>query len=193
MQKTQAHWLHTSVVALTIALSAACAGEAPLEVDRAEPVDRATLAARDADRTPELGACGNVAAPAGMQLVWHVYAKGVQIYRWNGQAWVFVEPVAQLYADAGYHGLVGTHYRGPKWESNGGDVVTGSVIARCDVEGAIQWLLLGATADGRGGVFQNVQRIQRLNTAGGTAPTTGGSFVGELREVPYTAEYYFYR
>ena len=35
--------------------------------------------------------------------------------------------------------------------------------------------------------------IQRVNTVGGNAPTDPGDFVGEVVEVPYTAEYYFYR
>ena len=193
MQQTQAHWLRTSVVAITAALSAACAGEAPSALGKAELAGGAMLAARTANRAPELGACTKLQVPAGMQLTYRVYATGVQIYRWDGGAWRFVEPVAELYADAGYHGLVGTHYRGPKWESLAGDVVSGAVLERCDVAGTIQWLLLAATADDRAGVFENVQRIQRLNTTGGTAPSENGSFVGEERSVPYTAEYYFYR
>ena len=193
MYRTRSHWVPALLVAITAALSAACAGEAPAGVDRAERADRVVLAASDADRAPELGACGKLQAPAGMELAYHVYAKGVQIYRWNGSAWGFVEPSAQLFADAGYQGLVGTHYRGPKWESVAGDTVSAAVLDRCDVPGTIQWLLLEAYADVRPGVFQNVKRIQRLATTGGTAPTANGSFVGELREAPYTAEYFFYR
>jgi hypothetical protein len=42
--------------------------------------------------------------------------------------------------------------------------------------------------------MQNVSYIQRLDTAGGLAPTTGctADHVGEIAEVPYTATYYFY-
>ena len=36
-------------------------------------------------------------------------------------------------------------------------------------------------------------QIQRVNTVGGVAPSTAGSVVGEIAEVPYTAEYFFYR
>jgi len=32
-----------------------------------------------------------------------------------------------------------------------------------------------------------------VNTTGGMAPTDPGASDGELKEVPYTAEYYFYR
>ena len=35
--------------------------------------------------------------------------------------------------------------------------------------------------------------IQRVNTVGGLAPAEPGDFVGQEVEVPYTAEYYFYR
>jgi hypothetical protein len=31
-----------------------------------------------------------------------------------------------------------------------------------------------------------------VNTVGGKAPAAGGSHSGEVKEVPYTAEYYFY-
>src|SRR5689334_7653551 len=34
--------------------------------------------------------------------------------------------------------------------------------------------------------------IQRVNATGGTAPTTAGT-VGEVRSIPYAAEYFFYR
>jgi hypothetical protein len=192
MQKSQSHWLRRSPVVLAVALTAACAGDSPLGVDRAASATE-RFASSDADRAPELGACSKLQVPDGMQLTYHVYAKGVQIYRWDGQSWGFVEPYAQLFADANLKGLVGTHYRGPKWKSRAGDVVSGTPLERCDVAGTIQWLLLEAHADERGGVFQGVKRIQRLATVGGTTPTGSGSFVGQLREVPYTAEYYFYR
>jgi uncharacterized protein (TIGR03118 family) len=38
-----------------------------------------------------------------------------------------------------------------------------------------------------------VSYVQRVNTAGGLAPSAPGAFVGEERQVPYTAEYFFYR
>jgi hypothetical protein len=192
MHITKRHLLQASLFAIGVALSAACAAEAPLGVDRAASATE-RFAASDADRAPELGACSKLQVPDGMQLAYHVYAKGVQIYRWDGQSWGFVEPYARLFADANLKGLVGTHYRGPKWKSRAGDVVSGTPLERCDVAGTIQWLLLEAHADERGGVFQGVKRIQRLATVGGTTPTGSGSFVGQLREVPYTAEYYFYR
>jgi hypothetical protein len=58
---------------------------------------------------------------------------------------------------------------------------------------AIDWLLLRAVETSGPGVFSPVTYIQRVNTTGGKAPTTPGSFIGEVVDVPYTAEYYFYR
>jgi len=34
--------------------------------------------------------------------------------------------------------------------------------------------------------------VQRVNTVGGKAPGTAGTTVGQVDNVPYTAEYYFY-
>jgi hypothetical protein len=38
-----------------------------------------------------------------------------------------------------------------------------------------------------------VTHIQRVNTAGGIAPATPGSIVGQEARIPYTTEYLFYR
>jgi hypothetical protein len=43
------------------------------------------------------------------------------------------------------------------------------------------------------GIFDGITFIQRVNTTGGLAPAEAGLSVGDLKEVPYTAEYYFYR
>jgi hypothetical protein len=131
--------------------------------------------------------------PTGSHLVFHVYADGVQIYRWNGTSWTFVAPSALLFANAGGNGVVGTHYAGPTWESMSGGKVTGAVLQRCTPDPAsIPWLLLEATPDGPG-IFHRVAFIQRVNTAGGNAPSNPGTVVGEEARVPYTTEYFFYR
>src|SRR5690606_4384131 len=143
---------------------------------------------------PDLGQCSNLQAPAGTRLVSQTYARGVQIYRWDGAAWVFVAPSARLSADAQGKSKVGAHYAGPTWESNSGSKVVAAVIDRCTPDaGAIPWLSLGAVSSQGPGIFHRVTFIQRLNTTGGNAPSAPGSFVGQMTEVPYTAEYYFYR
>ena len=145
------------------------------------------------NRAPDLGACPQLQVETG-KVAFHVYAEGVQIYRWNGTNWVFVAPDALLFADAEGNGLVGTHYAGPTWESVSGSKVVGTVIDRCTPDAsAIPWLLLGAVTSDGPGIFRRVTFIQRVNTTGGLAPTAAGTIVGELAEVPYTAEYFFYR
>jgi hypothetical protein len=156
------------------------------------PAADITVAA--AARTPDLGDCEELQAPAGNTAFFHVYASGVQIYRWDGTTWTFVGPEAELYADPGFHGVIGTHYAGPTWESASGGLVVGSVLERCTaISDAIPWLLLQTTSRQGPGHFAQVTYIQRVNTTGGLAPTTSGSFVGEEVRVPYTAEYFFYR
>ncbi|MGZ6124258.1 MAG: DUF3455 domain-containing protein [Myxococcales bacterium] len=65
---------------------------------------------------------------------------------------------------------------------------------------AIAWLKVTATGSQNGpeggDILTNTKFIQRLNTAGGVAPSTGCSTLAELGHlafVPYTADYFFYR
>ena len=139
--------------------------------------------------------CSSIVPQAGNRVAFHVYARGVQIYKWNGSSWVFEEPRATLFAEANFFGEVGIHYRGPNWESKSGSKVGGIRVpgTGCTPDSsAIAWLLLQAVSPTGPGIFHNITFIQRINTTGGLAPTTPGS-LNELREVPYTAEYYFYR
>jgi uncharacterized protein DUF3455 len=140
----------------------------------------------------DLGSCTNLAADG--ELTFRAYASGVQIYRWSGASWVFVAPRATLYGDAGLHGVVGSHYAGPTWESVSGSTVVGAVAERCTPNSSsIPWLLLDAVSSAGPGVFRGVTQIQRVNTVGGIAPSGVGNVIGEIAEVPYTAEYLFYR
>ena len=142
--------------------------------------------------------CGSIVVEEGQKLALHVYARGVQIYKWNAttQAWDFDAPRASLFAEENYFGEVGTHYRGPSWESKSG----GRVMAKrvpgtgCTPDAsAIAWLLLVSTETNGPGIFNRITYVQRVNTVGGVPPTTPGSVDGEVKEIPYTAEYYFYR
>ena len=150
--------------------------------------------AADDNRAPDLPAlCQTLQVTAG-DVAFHTYASGVQVYRWSGTAWVFVEPVANLFAARNFHGQVGTHYAGPTWESNSGSKVVARRVDGCTPNAsAIPWLKLEAVSTEGPGVFNGVTFVQRVNTTGGTAPSTPGSFVGEEARVSYTAEYYFYR
>ena len=157
-----------------------------------------TARADEGIRTPDLPLppCQSIQIDAGHEIAFHTYAVGVQVYKWNGTAWVFVEPVANLYADKGYRGQVGTHYAGPTWESNSGSKVVARRVQNtgCTPDAnAIPWLKLEKVSTDGAGIFDGVTFIQRVNTTGGNAPAAPGTTVNEVKEVPYTAEYYFYR
>jgi hypothetical protein len=152
--------------------------------------------ASDDNHAPDLPSplCDVLQVPAGNKVAFRVYAQGVQVYKWNGTSWDFVAPVATLSADTNYTGEVGIHYAGPTWESNSGSKVVASRVAGCSPDPtAIPWLRLKAVSTTGPGIFSSVTYIQRVNTTGGLAPTAPGSSIGALEEVPYTAEYYFYR
>ena len=174
------------VIALVVLLS--MAGLAQASIPPTQPHDR--------DQAPDLPspACDSLQVPQGNRLAYHAYAVGVQIYRWNGTSWTFVEPVATLFSDVNYHGKVGTHYLGPTWEGNNGGKVVATRLTGCSPDpNAIPWLLLQTVTNDGPGVFGSVTYIQRVTTKGGLAPTAAGSSIGEVAEIPYTAEYYFYR
>ncbi|MGH9949465.1 MAG: DUF3455 domain-containing protein [Pyrinomonadaceae bacterium] len=138
--------------------------------------------------------CDRVQVPAGNRLVTRAYAIGSQLYRWNGASWTFVEPVATLFPNADYRGEVAVHYAGPTWESNSGGKVAAARVDGCSVDPtAIDWLLLQAVSNEGQGPFRRVNYIQRVNTVGGRAPIAPGSAIGTVVQIPYTAEYCFYR
>ena len=130
-----------------------------------------------------------------------VPAKGVQVYECRakketgaGFDWVFVAPEADLFDRRG--NTVGRHGAGPHWQSNDGSRVVATLKQQADapVSGAIPWLLLSAKSNGPEGSFSNVTSIQRVNTAGGIAPSTGchRDSAGTTARIPYTADYYFF-
>ena len=171
-----------------VALVSACVDESPVGVNQL-----ATTISAKVDPVADLGICADIAPPAGSKLIYHVYARGVQIYRWNGTAWALFGPSAQLFADAGENGLVGTHYVGPTWETNSGSKVVAAVAKRCTFDPtAVQWLRLDAVSNSGPGVFSQVKYILRVNTEGGIAPSTPGT-TGQEVSIPYSTEYFFYR
>ena len=181
----------TSFAGVAALLLAACAVEMPTATEQLAAPSAAARAIGNAG--PELASCDRLRAPEGSSFAYHVHAKGVQIYRWDGQAWAPVGPSAELYASANGNGLVGTHFAGPRWQSLSGSTVRGEVLDRCIYDAnAIPWLSLKGIPENGPGVFAHTTFIQRVNTVGGKAPSTSGS-LNQVVEVPYTAEYYFYR
>ena len=141
-------------------------------------------------------------APAADQTIKGKYnAVGVQIYMCtttatsSTPAWTFIAPQANLLKDNGQ--LVGTHFIGPTWQGNDGSSVVGVKAAGATVDAtALPWLLLTAKSHAdASGFFADVTSIQRLSTVGGNAPATGcdATTLGTLLQVPYSAEYVFYK
>lgn len=207
MKTTALQWLGYTLIVATATLLAGCSDDTPVGPNRgpgfprtpepgpaAEQIIPAAITPANTFRSLDLSACPRLEAPADTELALHVFAAGVQIYRWNGTTWTFVAPSALLSADANGTSTVGTHYAGPTWESNSGGKVVGAVIERCTPNpNAIPWLSLGAVSNTGPGVFSRVTFIQRVNTAGGNAPAAPGVSVGAEARVPYTTEYLFYR
>jgi hypothetical protein len=153
----------------------------------------------DNSNGPELPEeCSSIRVPEGNKLTFHAYAKGVQIYKWNliTQKWDLLAPQAGLFAEENYFGEIGSHYAGPRWESKSGSIVEGRRVlgTGCTPDPtAVAWILLSKFTTEGSGIFSKVTYIQRVNTIGGLAPTEPGLINGETKQIPYTAEYYFYK
>jgi hypothetical protein len=140
--------------------------------------------------------CSQIEIPEGNGLAYHVYAFGVQEYSWDGTSatWIQGGVLANLYSNSSYQGQVGTHHGGPTWISNSGGLVTGEREFECSPDqNSIPWLRLRADEVDGVGMFSDTTFIQRVNTSGGKAPVTPGTYDGQPISVPYTAEYLFYR
>ena len=154
-------------------------------------VSAASARATD-NRAPEVPT--TIAVPEGNKVHFHGFGVGVQIYTWNGSSWGSAVPEAVLF---NAEGIVAIHFAGPTWESNSGSEVVGKLPPKKVTPDltAIPWLLLAAIPDltHGPGVLANTTFIHRVHTTGGLAPSEPGAFVGQVAEVPYTADYFFYR
>ena len=131
----------------------------------------------------------------------------------SGVAFALFTPEATLFADE--ERQIATHFFSPNpfeggviratWEDSRdtstvwGEVTHQSSDAAFVAKGAIPWLLLqvvGASDGPTGGdTLAKTRFIQRLNTVGGSAPTTGCNVATDLGNkafVPYMADYLFF-
>ena len=89
--------------------------------------------------------------------------------------------------------VIGSHYAGPRWETRDGSVVAAARDAGASVDPtAVDWLRLKATSttDGR---LAATSYIQRIHTVGGLAPAAQDCDAGAQLEVPYRADYVFFK
>jgi hypothetical protein len=142
-----------------------------------------------------------IAVEAGNKLFLVGHAVGVQIYGCKATAgayrWGLIAPRANLYGDNGK--LIATHFGGPTWQATDGSTAVGTLVRPAPVDPtAIPWLLLSAsgTAGVDGDRLAETTFIQRIATTGGLIPPAAechAGTVGTEKEIPYTADYYFWK
>jgi len=162
----------------------------------------------------------NIQVPAGNKAFLEGHAVGTQDYiclpSGSGFAWTFFGPQATLFNDDDKQVI--THFLSPNpfeggtpratWQHSQdtstvwafATPATTSTDPAFVASGAIPWLRLevvGAQDGPTGGhKLTATTFIQRLNTSGGVAPSTGcilSTDVGKKALVPYTADYFFYK
>lgn len=145
------------------------------------------------NRAPDVP--NDISVPVGNKVHFHGFAVGFQVYTWDGVSWGRAVPDATLFDNDG--NVVATHFAGPRWKSNSGSVVLGTLAKPPLIvdPDAIPWLLLSAVPAGTHGpgIFADTSFIHRVNTAGGKAPAEAGTVIGQVARMPYTADYFFYR
>lgn len=183
----------------------------------AQTSDTASVAAQADNLTPP-PVPANIQAPPQTKAFLVGHAVGTQNYvclpSGSGVAWTLFTPQATLFNDHGRQ--VTTHFFSPNpfeggvvraaWQHSKDTGVVWGRVAQSSSDpnfvtpGAIPWLLIevvGAQAGPTGGdKLTRTTFIQRLNTVGGAAPSTGCSLsteVGAKAFVPYTADYFFYK
>jgi hypothetical protein len=153
--------------------------------------------------------------PVGNEAFVKGHAIGTQIYICLSfgidVAWALIGPQATLFTD--HDKQIMTHFRSPNpledftprltWQDSGDTsaVWTVPMAIGPSPPGAISWQLLsvvGAQNGPTGGDDKLAETtfIQRVNTLGGVAPSTGcagPSDVGRGEFVPYEADYFFYK
>jgi hypothetical protein len=181
-------------------------GEAEAEADPAIPAGsiveaRADLKVRADDnlhaRCPSDMPAG-LNPPSDATLAASYPAKGVQIYVCAAPAaggdpvWTLKAPHAVLF-DGPEAAVI--HFGGPSWQALDGSLVTATRTAGATPNAtAIPWLLLQVATHVGPGLFADATWIQRLQTTGGLAPTTGcdAAHVNAQVLAPYSADYFFY-
>jgi hypothetical protein len=141
---------------------------------------------------------GEIQVPEGNKVFLVGHAVGVQIYSCNGVVWSSAVPRANLYDDHGK--LIITHFAGPTWQAMDGSRVVGLAEKMVTVDRtAIPWVRLSAASTAAGPDGDRLVAttfVQRIATTGGLAPPAAQcseATAGTVAEVPYTADYYFWK
>jgi hypothetical protein len=167
----------------------------------------------------------DIKAPEGTRAFLEGRATGTQDYiclpSASGLSWTFFGPQATLFLDfkmfqKDIPQQIITHFLSPNpdeqglprvtWQSSADTSAVWAKLSKPSTDsnfvalGAIPWLLLEVVGHkpgpAGGAILDPTVFIQRLNTHGGVAPSTGCSQsadVGATALVPYTADYFFYK
>ena len=125
------------------------------------------------------------------------HAFGVQIYTCNGSVWSSAVPRASLFGDNGK--LIIHHFAGPSWQAKDGSTAVGTPLKAVTPDtSAIPWVLLSTTTTPGpdGDRLVDTTFIQRIHTVGGVTPPAAdcnAAAAGKVVEVPYTADYVFWK
>jgi Protein of unknown function (DUF3455) len=137
--------------------------------------------------------------PEGEKLLFTVHAEGNQVYTCKADgsqfAWTLKAPDADLFDVDGK--FFGKHSAGPSWTaSRDSSRVIGKAVANASSPDAdsIPWLLVHVVSHEGNGVLSRATSIQRLNTKGGKAATSGcdANHLDQEFRSPYTADYLFF-
>lgn len=133
-------------------------------------------------------------AVGGRQTILTLHGVGAQVYECKpgtdgALAWTFREPVATLVENGN---TVGRHYAGPNWDLADGSGVTAKATASQPAPDTsdIPLLQLQVVAHRGAGALDQAGLVLRLHTVGGTL-TGACAHAGELKSVPYAADYLF--
>jgi Protein of unknown function (DUF3455) len=140
-----------------------------------------------------------IKVPEGNSAYLTVHAKGDQIFhcvlKTGEYSWKWHAPEAKLY-DSQNQALVGSHGAGPSWTHKDGSSVKAKAIQKIDApdKDSAAWLLLEVTEHKGDGVLAKATYVQRINTQGGVAPSSGcdANHLGSEKRVRYSADYVFY-
>lgn len=142
--------------------------------------------------------------PEGHLVARRVFARGVQVYDWDGEDWRFVGPLADLYdlgeGDIPLQQKAGAHYmhlRTPAWEFEEGRVI----VERAEpIPGAgsedVDWLRVTLRDDEENRKGLNYTHVLRIKTRLGKAPNKEahpGAYVGQRLGLSYETYYAFLR
>jgi hypothetical protein len=185
----------TPALALLL-MAAGCAAA----VEQNDPVENASEALSSSCEAPDVPAI--LAVPEGNKLAFAADASGSQVYVCTAgtdaggnasYAWTLKAPDAKLFDKHGRQ--IGSHFAGPTWKGLDGSSVVGTRLQSYTADpSSIPWLLLQAASNTGHGLMSKVSYVQRLETTGGLAPTTGcdSTTVNQTSSSEYTATYYFY-